>query len=302
MPATWQDHLLEAIVAAAHAAGDRRLATAAFHPRRSRASVQHPQVRKLECQIGPTRKPGSQAQVLLIECQPKRGTETDSPTLGRELAKAGLGGEVHVEEGTVFLQKQWGHGQDAVFPVQDARRVKELANWAVATLSLLFDHLGRRQRIVTPVNGQRFAPQILNLRVALEQYLEDLLVARWDSLPWAQELEYPARQVECGLLGKLDILALDRASGEYVVIELKRDQGDDEVIGQVSRYMGWIKQHRANPRKVGVRGIIVAHEATDRLCSAVSAHSNISLYTYEFAVTLAPLLVPAQASQSAAPC
>ena len=288
-----------AIVTAAHAAGDRRLATAAFHPRRSRASIPHPQVRKLECQIGATRKAGSQAQVLIIECQPKRGTEIDSPALGREMAKAGLGGEIHVEEETVYLQKQWGHGQDAVFPVQDARRVKELADWAVAMLSLLFDHLERRQRIVTPVNGQKATGQVLNLRVALEQYLEDLLVAGWESLPWAQQLEYLARQVECGLLGKLDILAVDRASGDYVVIELKRDQGDDEVVGQVSRYMGWIKQHRADPKNVGVRGLIVAHEVTGRLRSAVSAHSNIGLYTYDFTVALAPVEVLAQARTEA---
>jgi hypothetical protein len=302
MPATWQDHLLEAIVTAAHDAGDRRLATAAFHPRRSRASIQHPRVRRLECQIGPTRKAGSQAQVFLIECLPKRGTEIDSPALSRELSKAGLGGEIHADEGIVYLQKQWGHGVNAVFPVQDARRVKELTDWAVGTLSLLFDHLERRQQIVIPVNGHGTAPRSLNLRVALEQYLEDLLIARWDSLPWGQELEYLARQVECGLLGTLDILAGDRMSGEYVVIELKRDQGDDEVVGQVSRYMGWIKQHRADPKSVGVRGIIVAHEATDRLCSAVAPHSNIGLYTYEFAVTLAPIVVPAQATQSVSPC
>ena len=262
-------------------------------------SVQHPQVRKLECQIAPTRKTGSQAQVLLIGCQPKRVTEIDSPALTRELVRAGLGGEVHVEEETVCLQKQWGHGQDAVFPVQDARRVNELTDWAVATLSLLFDHLERRQQIVTPVNGQGTVPHTLNLRVALERYLEDLLIARWDSLPWAHELEYLARPVECGLLGKLNILALDRASGDYVVIELKRDQGDDEVVGQVSRYMGWIKQHRADPRKVGVRGIIVAHEATDRLRSAVLPHPNITLFTYQFSMALLPVELQTQARTEA---
>jgi hypothetical protein len=190
----------------------------------------------------------------------------------------------------VWLQKQWGHGVSAVFPVQDARRVKELADWAVSSFKVLLDHLERRQQIVIPVNGQGGVSQPLNLRVAMEQYLEDLLIERWDRLPLGQELEYLDRQVECGLLGTLDILARDRICGDYVVIELKRDQGDDEVVGQVSRYMGWIKQRRADPKNVGVRGIIVAHEATDRLRSAVSAHSNIGLYTYEFAVSLATVV------------
>ena len=114
---------------------------------------------KVECQLGPTRKAGSQAQVLLIECQPKRGTEMDSPSLSRELSKAGLGGEVYTDQETVWLQKQWGHGVNAVFPIQDARRVKELTDWAVGALRLLLDHLERRQQMVIPVNGQAGDPR-----------------------------------------------------------------------------------------------------------------------------------------------
>ena len=302
MPASWQDHFLEALVTAAHAAGDQRLATAAYHRRKRTASVQHPQVRKVECSLGPSRKVGSLAQVLLIECQPKRSTEIDSPSLARELTKSGLGGEVQVDHQTVWLQKQWGHGQDAVFPVQDARRVRELTDWATRSLTLLFDHLERRQRIVIPVNGQGVSSKPLNLRVTLEQYLEDLLVEQWDTLPCGEELEYLDRQVECGTLGTLDILARDRSTGDYVVIELKRDQGDDEVVGQVSRYMGWIKKQRADHEGVGVRGIIVAHQATERLRSAVSPHQNIGLYTYQFAVTLAPLIVTANEDKNTAKC
>jgi hypothetical protein len=234
--------------------------------------------------------------MLLIECLPKQATEIDSPSFAREISRAGLGGEVLSDEETVWLQKQWGHGPDAIFPVQDARRVRELTDWAIGSLTLLFDHLERRQQIVIPVNGQSGIPHPLNLRVALEQYLEDLLIERWDTLPWTEELEYLDRQVGCGLLGTLDILARDRSSGDYVVIELKRDQGDDQVVGQVSRYMGWIKQHRADPQKVGVRGIIVAQEATNRLRAAVSPHSNIGLYTYQFAVTLAPVVAMARAT------
>jgi len=302
MPASWQDHFLEALVAAAHATGDQRLATVAYHRRKRTASVHHPQVRMVECSLGPSRKIGSQAQVLLIACQPKRSTEIDSPSLARELTKAGLGGEVQVDHETIWLQKQWGHGKDAVFPVQDARRVKELTDWATRSLRLLFDHLERRQWIVIPVTGQGVSSKPLNLRVTLEQYLEDLLVEQWDTLPWGEELEYLDRQVECGTLGTLDILARDRSTGEYVVIELKRHQGHDEVVGQVSRYMGWIKKQRADHEGVGVRGVIVAHEATERLRSAVSPHQNIGLYTYQFAVTLAPLIVTGQKQESRAKC
>lgn len=287
---SWQEHFLEKLVAAAQAAGDQRLATAALHPRRRTASFQHSQVRKVECSFAASRNSGSQAQVLLIQCQPKRGTEIDGPALTRELNDAGCGGEVQVDHEVIWFQCQWGHGSDAIFPVQDARRVTELTGWATLSLSLLFDHLERRRHVVTPAKAQAVSSKPLDLRVTLEKYLEDLLAEQWNTLPWADELEYLDRQVECGTLGTLDILARHRISGDFVVIELKRDQGDDEVVGQVSRYMGWIKLHRADHSDVGVRGIIVAHEATDRLRSAVLPHPNISLYTYQFSVALAPVI------------
>jgi hypothetical protein len=291
---SWQEHFLEKLVAAAHSGGDQRLATATLHPRKKTASFQHAQARNVECSFTLSKNSGSQAQVLLIECQPKRGTEIDGPALKREFHDAGCGGDVLADHDTVWLQSQWGHGADAVFPVQDVRRVKELSTWAIRSVSLLFDHLEQRRHLVTPTKVQAAPSKRLDLRITLEQYLEDLLVEQWKSLPWADELVYLERQVECGTLGRLDILARDRKNHDLVVIELKRDQADDEVVGQVSRYMGWIKQHRADHQGVGVRGIIVAHEATERLRSAVLPHPSISLYTYQFSVALAQVGVHAQ--------
>jgi len=289
MPSSWQEHFLEKLVAAAHATGDGRLATAALHRRKRTASFQHAQGRSIECSFSPSRNSGSQAQVLLIECQPKRGTEIDGLALKREFHDVGCGGDVLADHDTVWLQCQWGHGADAVFPVQDARRVNELSGGATRSLSLLFDHLERRRHVVTPVNVQAAPSKPLDLRITLEQYLEDLLVEQWHTLPWASELEYLNRQVKCGKNDRLDILARDRTSQDYVVIELKRDQGDDEVVGQVSRYMGWIKQHRADHEGVGVRGISVAREISDRLRSSSVALPTVSIYTYEFAVIIQPI-------------
>lgn len=287
MPASWQEQFFEKLVVAAHDAGDERLATARLHRRKKTACFTHPQLRKVECQFATSRNAGSQAQVLLIECRPKRGTEVDAPVLELQLYDAGIGGDLMTEGQSLFFQRQWGFGADTAFPVHDSRRVNELTGWAVQTLILLFDHVQERRHVVTQKSiGDAEAP--IDLHVTLEQYLEDLLEQQWGTLPWAEELEYLDRQVDCDTLGTLDILAKDRHTGDFVVIELKRDQGDDEVVGQCSRYMGWIKQQRAGPAGVGVRGIIVAHEATDRLQAAASAHDTITVYTYQFSVVLLP--------------
>ncbi len=300
---SWQEHFFEKLVAAARAAGEERLATALLHRRKKTASFQHPQLRRVECLFGSNRTSGNPySQVLLIECEPKRGTEIDRAALKRELQEAGIGGEVQADAESVFFQCRWGFGPDAVFPVHDPRQVEELTRWVLRTVRLLFDHMERRRHVVAPSNPQTASSKPLDLRVTLEQYLEDLLAEQWETLPWAAELEYLDRQVECGSLGRIDILARDRRTGDYVVIELKRDQGDDEVVGQVSRYMGWIKQHWADHQGVGVLGIIVAHEATDRLRSAVLPHPNISLYTYQFSLALAPVVATAREVKSKASC
>jgi hypothetical protein len=43
-------------------------------------------------------------------------------------------------------------------------------------------------------------------------------------------------------IGPIDILALERDSGSFVVIELKKGRPSDQVVGQILRYMGWVKR------------------------------------------------------------
>jgi hypothetical protein len=50
------------------------------------------------------------------------------------------------------------------------------------------------------------------------------------------------------------------------VIELKRDRVPDKTIGQILRYMGWIKQNLTTGGKV--RGIIVGQRLSDKLIYA----------------------------------
>jgi hypothetical protein len=79
-------------------------------------------------------------------------------------------------------------------------------------------------------------------------------------------------------VGRVDILALDK-DGNFVVIELKVGQATDKACSQLLRYMGWIKKHMAENRKV--RGIIVCRNATDGLKYAASTLESISIKEYE---------------------
>jgi hypothetical protein len=82
----------------------------------------------------------------------------------------------------------------------------------------------------------------------------------------------------------IDILALDR-NNYLVVIELKVSRGYDRVVGQLLRYISWIKQNQAEPNQ-GVRGIIIAREISTDLLLACDGLSNIDLFEYELSITL----------------
>lgn len=66
----------------------------------------------------------------------------------------------------------------------------------------------------------------------------------------------------------IDILAVD-ANGNLVVIELKVSRGYDRVVGQLMRYVAWIKKNLAESNQ-HVRGVIVAREISEDLLLACS--------------------------------
>ena len=92
----------------------------------------------------------------------------------------------------------------------------------------------------------------------------------------------------------IDILAVG-ADGAYVVIETKVSRAYDRVVGQILRYMGWVKQNLAG--ETSVRGIIVASEMSEDLILATSFIENIRLVEYEISFSLKS--VPASRPSSA---
>jgi hypothetical protein len=82
----------------------------------------------------------------------------------------------------------------------------------------------------------------------------------------------------------IDILAMDQHDG-LVVIELKVSRGYDRVVGQVLRYMGWIKQNLADSNQQ-VRGMIIAREISEDLLLAASLIPGLVMFEYQMSVSL----------------
>lgn len=82
----------------------------------------------------------------------------------------------------------------------------------------------------------------------------------------------------------IDILATDK-DNNYVVIELKVSRGHAKVVGQILRYMGWIRKNHAEEGQK-VRGIIIAREISEDLVLACSETNNVELYEYSLSISL----------------
>ncbi len=126
----------------------------------------------------------------------------------------------------------------------------------------------------------------------LEKYLEGFLVSNWEKIDLANDLDIyedengdvVGQQFPTDV-GRIDILCTDRRTGNFVVIELKKGRSSDTVLGQVLRYMGWVKHHLG--KGGDVRGVIISNEGDEKLKYALQAvGADVRLITYEVSFEL----------------
>jgi hypothetical protein len=126
-----------------------------------------------------------------------------------------------------------------------------------------------------------------NVDIALfymESQLEDFLIENWDKTALGKKYdlieedgELVSQQYRTDI-GTIDILAQDKVTKEYIVIELKRNQTSDDTVGQLCRYRGWLKKHKTQGKKV--KGIIIAARYDERLDYALQDVNDVEVYLY----------------------
>ena len=132
----------------------------------------------------------------------------------------------------------------------------------------------------------------------LEVHLEEFLVGNWKSIDWGRPLEiWNGPDGESGhqlvtSVGRLDFLCFDRSANALIVVELKRGRPSDKVVGQVARYIGYVRTHLAKPGQP-VEGLIIAHDADEPLLYAVAAFPGLQLMTYGITFQLKAVEDPA---------
>ena len=124
----------------------------------------------------------------------------------------------------------------------------------------------------------------------MENQLEDFIISNWDNTQLGkkydliyEEGDLKSKQYRTDI-GIIDILARDKKTNSYVVIELKRNQTSDDTVGQLMRYMGWVKRELKDN---DVKGIIIAGKYDKKLDYALEyAPFDTDVFIYNVSFTL----------------
>lgn len=128
----------------------------------------------------------------------------------------------------------------------------------------------------------------------LEKYLEDFIVSNFETifkgaLQIYEDPEGNEGQQYATDIGPIDILAVERGSNSFIVLELKKGRPSDQVIGQILRYMGWVKKNLCTDGQT-VKGLVICREPDPKLSYALEMTNNIDVryYSVSFKLREAP--------------
>ena len=122
---------------------------------------------------------------------------------------------------------------------------------------------------------------------ALESHLEEFLIRNWCDVEFGKDYDL-LRNSSGDLIGQqyqtdtgpIDLLAISKDRRSYLVIELKRARSSDSTVGQILRYMAYVKEEEAEAGQ-SVKGIIVANSEDSKAKRATSMVPDVSFWQYQ---------------------
>jgi restriction system protein len=116
---------------------------------------------------------------------------------------------------------------------------------------------------------------------ALEKHLEEFLIKHWNTLPIGQEYDiFKDGQQFPTDTGPIDILAISKDQKRLLVVELKKGRTSDATVGQILRYMGFVKANLLESHQE-VHGLIIAYSDDQSIRNALSVVPNVQFAKYQ---------------------
>ncbi|MDC7704704.1 endonuclease NucS domain-containing protein [Vogesella indigofera] len=169
---------------------------------------------------------------------------------------------------------------------------------SIGTVSTITEHYQEIEQFLAAQLGQTSVNIVATdpvvedpVAFAMEKHLEDFLVKNWAQTELAQQFKIYEEDGElvgqqyATDAGPIDILAVSKDGQRLLVVELKRGRASDVVVGQILRYMGFVKEQIAEPHQT-VEGAIIALDDDQKLRWALLAVPGISFYRYQVSFKL----------------
>jgi len=169
---------------------------------------------------------------------------------------------------------------------------------SIGTVSDITSYYNEIERLIGEAPTQARAPIVSSdpdiedpAAFAMEQHLEAFLVANWNQTLLSKEFSIyeedgePVGQQYATDAGPIDVLAISKDKKRLLVVELKRGRASDVVVGQLLRYMGFVKEQVAEDDQT-VEGAIIALEDDQKMRWALLSVPSISFYRYEISFKL----------------
>lgn len=120
---------------------------------------------------------------------------------------------------------------------------------------------------------------------AMEEHLEDFLIANWSQTELGHEYDIyeedgqKAQQYPTDT-GPIDILAISKDKKRLLIVELKKGKAADVAVGQTLRYMGFVRDELAEADQ-SVLGMVIALEDDKRIRRALSMVPDVQFRRYK---------------------
>ncbi len=177
-----------------------------------------------------------------------------------------------------------------IIPREEMSQALKYSTGAIGTVSNITDHASELEKLIS---GNVESPIVVTDEsiedpsvFMLEKHLEDFLVQNWNNTElgknyniYEEDGEIVGQQYPSDT-GPIDILAISKDKKTLLVVELKKGRASDVVVGQIQRYMGYVKDELAEKNQE-IKGVIIAFEDDIKIRRALSVANNIDFYTYK---------------------
>lgn len=216
-----------------------------------------------------------QGDIIIARCGTKKiigiGTVMDSAFFDREAGRERVV-DKNAYQYSNFIPVKW-------------EKVEKIFEKIVFSFYTMYEIYEEKYNELLNDNENSDTERTENVEFILEKYLEDFLITNFDKI-FGSEFElyrdpegnigqqYPAITDNGDIIGRIDILAKEKKTKDFVIIELKKGRESDVVVGQILRYIGWANEHLCNNNE-NTKGIIVCKDIDQRLIYALKPVDKI---------------------------